>query len=352
MLLVASPAWSGTVERETALSGAESALMRGDATAAVALLDLAASHSAEAEALLVRAHLQLGRYRQALDLAAHSAGEHRESPGASALYAWLLSSGGQRTVALRMLKGPQSNGVADDLVARTIDLLQSPTRTPGAAQMSGLYRMAPDDIRIDGRGAPSAHAHVMANAVLLADGRHALVPWSVALGESKGLRVRDGLGRSTAARLDRRLDDGVLALLLLDTPLESAPILTAPRTPFAGSPGWVVTFACADSAQPAWPWMFAGFLGRQADDGTRRVSSVGAPADCTGAPVFDSAGRLLGVMVVDRTGASSMVPISTLREDLGVQGADAIQPSDLIYERSLRSVLQVIDDGPQRSYSD
>ena len=347
-LSLASAAWGGGVESDQSLSNADRALMRGDAATAVASLDHAASHSAEAEALLVRAKLLLGRYRQALDLAGHSAGEHRESPGASALYAWLLSMGGQRTYALRMLKDLQSNGLADDVVAKTIDLLQSPSKAPGAALLSGPYRMVPDDIRDAERAAPSPHGHVISNAVLLGDGQHALVPWSVALAESNALRIRNGLGQSTTARLDRRLDDGPLALVSLDTPLEPVPILAASLAPFAGSPGWVVTFACAAPAQPAWPWMFAGFLGRQADDGTRQVSSAGAPADCTGAPVFDSAGRLLGVMAIDRRGASSMVPIGTLREDLGFHGPEATQSPDLIYERSLRSVLQVIADGPKR----
>jgi hypothetical protein len=63
------------------LDQGETALQRGDTDAA----------------------LQAGRYREALAFCAHTAGAHRESPGAVALYSLLLAAGGQGAFAQQMV---------------------------------------------------------------------------------------------------------------------------------------------------------------------------------------------------------------------------------------------------------
>ena len=93
-------------EKAQLLATGEAALARIDLDAALQAFDRAASiqHAADTEMALVRTYLQAGQYRRALASGAHTAGAHLDVVAGSALYAWLLNTGGQTTADLQSRK--------------------------------------------------------------------------------------------------------------------------------------------------------------------------------------------------------------------------------------------------------
>ena len=256
------------------------------------------AHEADAEIGLTLTYMQAGEYRRALAFAAHTAGEHRESPDAAALYAALLDIGGQEQLAARLAApAPRRYG-------------------PQSPQSAAL----PKDAR------------VAASGVLV--GATALAP-AAPLRQAKRLWVRDALGRVARAELARvREDTGIAELALRDALGESA-LHPAPRDAFPGSVAYALAFP--PDAGAAWPVMRAGFLGKA------RLLGVELPPGARGGPVLDAAGRLVGVSIADADGADRLVPVSLLRPYAGAAaGEDAKLAPDEIYERALQSTLQVL----------
>ena len=122
----------------------------------------------------------------------------------------------------------------------------------------------------------------------------------------------------------------------------------ATRDPFAGSPGYIVAYGASQVPTPAWPWLHPGFLGAATGDGLWRRPGIQLPSGQSSGPVFDSAGRLAGIVVPGSEGGTLMLPISALREAIpgSFASTDAAKsaslPMDEIYERSLRSTMQVL----------
>ena len=83
-------------------------------------------HDHDLEISLVRAYMQAGEYRRALAFAAHAAGAHGNEPAASALYAWLLASGGQEQVARRLLDAALAASPADATLTHVAARLAEP----------------------------------------------------------------------------------------------------------------------------------------------------------------------------------------------------------------------------------
>jgi hypothetical protein len=340
------------------LNAAEAALAQGETAAAIAAFDRAALmlHAADTEMGLVRAYLQQGDYRRALAFAAHTAGAHRDTPSAAALYAWLLAAGGQGAFAQRVLNEASLRAPLDPMLADVRQKLAAPAAATTAASLDTPHRMAPHALMLSGNPALPPAARVVASGVLLDDGRHAVVPLAAPADERSPLWVRDGLGRTTPVRVVRRIDALGLALAELTVPLPGAHPAPAPRAPFAGSPGYVVGFAAAGDATPAWPWLHLGFVGAAgaAPVSARRLG-IDVPASLQGAPLFDAAGRWAGITVKDADGRHVLLSIERLRDELGdllaAPAASGAAPApriapDEVYERSLRVVLQVIAAAP------
>src|SRR5262245_50357527 len=91
--------------RAEMLARGEEALQRGEVDLAGDLFTQAGfiKHAADAEIGLVRAYMQAGEYRRALNFAAHTAGAHPD-PAGKAIYAQLLDAGGQDAIAARLVK--------------------------------------------------------------------------------------------------------------------------------------------------------------------------------------------------------------------------------------------------------
>lgn len=331
------------------MAEAEALLSRGDAAGAALGFDGAAlrEHAVDIELGLLRSQLQAGEFRRALAFASHTAGAHGADAGGSALYVWLLHASGQAAFGQRLLAQARAR-VPDD--PRLAELQRILMDTPAAATPTLLElpaRLAPYASGV----AVAADARLVASGLLVDAGRAALVP-AGHVGRASRLWVRDGLGRTAQARVERRSDDTATALLRLDPPLDPpAPLSweTAPLDAFPGSPAYAASYARRPDVQPAWPWMHSGFLGSVDASGHRRQLGVGiGEAALDGGPVFDGSGRLVGLAVGDAT-SRELVTVGRLRADFDAvlpaaakaAGAGRIAP-DLLYERALQLTLQVL----------
>lgn len=302
-------------DRQQLVAGGEACLASGDIECARRSFEQAASivHAADVEIGIVRTQMQAGEYRQALAFAAHTAGAHRDSPTGRALYAQLLRAGGQAAAAERVDEHSDA---------------ALPAFTP-----QSLGELVPRGARVAG------------SALLWPDGTRAVTGLGL-LPAGATLWLRDGLGRTVRAELER--SDGQLALLRLVRALPASPIAIAPRDPFPGSPGYAVAFQPARDADPAWPALSPGFLGRGIGGGGRWLG-IEVPGGAAGAPVFDAAGRLAGIgLPAGDDGRARLAGIDALRTLVEPAArASAIdrplpRAADEIYELALRQALQLI----------
>ncbi|MDC8770611.1 hypothetical protein [Roseateles albus] len=342
-------------ERQALLQAARKALAAGDSDTAQRRLDAAAmiSHSADTELLLLQAQMQAGDYRSALMFASHTAGAHIHEPEALALYAWMLALGEQRAEAKRMLEaGLKRLPLEPTLLAMQRQLpLAEPAAAAEPAPQAAAIRPGPLAI-----GAPvPAHAQALGSGLLLDAGRLALVPWQPSQADAQ-LWVRNGLGQASAARLVQSFDALGLALLSLDAPLPTAhsALTRAPRDAFAGSPATAFAYLATPSAQAAWPAMHRGFLGRLSAASQQQALGVELPLAPRGGPVFDQAGRWIGITLADQNGEPKLAPLSALQVALGrsfdkIPAQQQGQPMalDQQYEQALPLTVQLLVAGKQ-----
>jgi hypothetical protein len=329
------------------LAEGEQLLAAGDAASAEAAFDRAAAavHEHDVEMSLVRAYVQAGDYRRALAFAAHAAGAHGHAPAASALYAWLLTTGGQRRVARQLLARAVGTSPDDSLLEHAATRLSDAWPIADGPLLHAPARFAPY------ASGATAVGKVAASALLSADGQRALAP-SYAVPDEAELWVRNGVGRTVAAKLERRLDTaGVeLAVLALQSTLPApSDVVAAARMPFAGSVGYASEFAPLDNAEAQWPLITLGFFGRNAGAGELPQLGIALPPGPRGGPVFDAAGRVAGLTMRGRDGSARLVPLEWLPEDLrssfgtpSLGGPTPRSALDVIYERGLLLTLQLI----------
>ena len=343
--------------RQQWLALARQALQAGEPAAAQAPLDQAAAmrHSADTELLMVQQMMQRGAYRQALAFAAHAAGAHADVPQARVMYAWLAALGGQpgfadaqMVLGLQRLPGDAVLLGARQALASLQPGVMQPVLPPGE----------PGPI-VTGAAVPPG-ARAVGSGLLLQGGTHALLMLPAeGLPPSARLWVRDGLGRTRAARLLRQdgASGGVLALL--EAPLPGESFLNAAAIPgFAGSPA-VVVGQLRVAQTSAWPALHMGFLGRPSGDAAQALG-VGVPAELPGALVLDLSGRLLGLTLsATATAPERVLPLTLLHRLLGDQAQSLLPVSasgtrrtpDELYELALPSVLQVLVTPPDAAPS-
>lgn len=322
------------------LRRADAALAAGLADEAQAAYEQAAAlqHAAHIELGWVRARMQAGGYRQAIAFVAHAAGAHPDEPEGARFYAHLLSLGGQSAAAQAVLTRARSRLPAEPLLQTPLTACPSPdaVQVPAELQPPPLGQAVP------------AGAEVAGSALLLDDALHALVPVSLIDGAST-LWVRNGLGRTQRVHVLSRDTVSGTALLRLDGPLDTPVKLSrAPREAFPGSPAFVVGYRADAQARPAWPQLCAGFLGRAPLDGSSaRTLGIGIEAGSVGAPVYDMAGRLVGLVgPAGAAGGATLLPARQLAQfDTSAEAAPLAV--DELYERSLRSSLQLIRARPR-----
>lgn len=332
------------------LMQAEAALERGDAQAATAPLEAAAMllHAGDTEMTQVRALMQAGQYRQALAFAAHAAGGHDDEPAASGLYAWLLQTGGQRTAAQQVIDRALERAPADKVLALTRLELST-----GAPQARGVlldlpHRMAPHASGSAPDMAGLDAARRVGTAVLFNAGRSALATAGPLAGQRR-IWLRNGVGQTVRAHVVEPLDGLGLVVLEVATPLPADPAFeAAQRDPFAGSPGYVVDYAEGADALPQWPRLHPGFVGAVRADASAPRLGIPGSAGARGGAVFDAAGRFAGIALggadapwVTLAALRAAAPAVAMLLPTALQ-AGARVGVDEVYERALRSVLQVL----------
>lgn len=329
-------------QRQALLHRAEAALRAGDGETALLQLDEAAAlaHAADTELLMVQAQLQQGAYRRALAFASHTAGAHLQEPRALQLYAWLLALGEQPGPAMALLdQGLERHPDDATLLALRTQLARL---QPGAAAEAeaAMARSRPGPLPV-GDAPPSARA--LGSGLLLDAGRLALVPLAAAPTAGR-LWVVDGLGRGSPAQAQQRLEASGLALLRLERPLPAPALRRAPRDAFAGSPAALLQHPADPAGRPAWPALHSGFLGRVDAQG-RQALGITPPLGGRGGPVFDLAGRLIGLT----PDGASLLPLSHLDKELGallrelpVDTSATMRLPDQRYEEALPLTVQVL----------
>jgi len=324
----------------------EQALRVDDAPAALRAYERAAAlrHDAVAEWGLVRSWMQAGEYRRALAFSAHAAGAHVDVVEGAGLYAWLLHIGGQAVLAQQTLDDAARRQPGHPLLAATAARLRDPAALPDPHLLDGATRQAPyADIALP------LQARMVSSGLLLPSGRHALVP-AEAVAPNAALWVRDAQGHTVVARLVGVLSELGLAELLLDAPLHDAmpALLAAPRDAFPGSPQMAMEFAAPVDAAvtPMWPLLHTGFVGAWQAASDYALGIELAAAGPHGGPVFDRAGRLIGVARRGRDDRATLLAASALRgawPQSFAAAEDATQMSpDAVYERAMTMVLQLI----------
>jgi len=334
-------------QRVALLARAQAELERGDATQALDDFERAAMmlHAADAELGLIRAAMQDGQYRRALAFCAHTAGEHTDDADGGALYAWLLRVGGQATQSDRVLADARAHTPDAPVTRAAGDALAHDPPIAAGLLLASAHRMAPWPSATGASVPPTAR--FASNAVLVDDGRAALLPLAALASEvSARLWVRNGMGQAVEA--SREDDDALAARGLARLRLRAAlPVgasrESAGRAPFAGSPGYSLRFG--DTREPAWPMLTQGFLGGLAGAGaTRRLGFDSAP----GAPVLDARGALVGIAMGAAGAQAAWLPLPDAAAPVAGPASMAARPGlalvapDEIYEAGLRRALQVL----------
>jgi hypothetical protein len=349
----------GAVLQKLAEEG-ESALSRGDTTAAERVFDNAARmvHSPDIEMGLVRTYMQAGDYRRAVSFGSHAAGAHRNVPGGTALHGWLLHIGGQTAAARRYLSDALAQFPEDESLRLTLAMLAAPQPLPGPALMVPPLRVAP--YAVPAAATPQG-THVAGTALLLGDGSMAIVPAATVRG-ARQLWVRNGLGQTVEAEWSRGSRSELAApaapvVLKLASPLPAVPWLQAPpREPFAGSPSYTVEYVPAPDAAATWPLLKQGFFGQLLPAPGERLLGISLAPGPRGGPVFDAFGRLAGMGVPGADGRDRLVPIEGLLRLASLPAlavpdaaaaASAARPADRapvdgLYEVGMRLALQVL----------
>jgi hypothetical protein len=313
-----------SVARCAEIAAAEALLARGDAAGATLAYERLAAreHAVDIEIGIVRSQVQAGEFRRALAFAAHTAGAHGNDASGAVFYARLLELSGQADFAEQVRAQARSRGN---------DLVDVPTPLPAGPYAHG--------------DAPDPQAALVATGVLVDAGRRALVP-AAAVTSAARIWVRDGLGRTVAARVRGERLAPELAELDLAEPLgpPTDAAVAAGRDAFPGAPAGVVSYAADRNAAAAWPRLEIGFIGMPDATDARPRLNVDSPDTLHGGPVFDLTGRLVGLALAVAGGERRMVPVSAWRAAPATASAPAparLTP-DALYERALAATLQVL----------
>lgn len=287
---------------ELIMSAASRALAAGDTARAADLFEQAAridDATPEAEIGMVRAYLQGGEYRKALAFATLVAGEHLGSSKAEAFLAWVEFIGGQKQFALKRLDAAlaqaPSNPDLREVRARIRAMAGVEAYVPSATTTLALDPVVPlqEDIF------DAAAMQTRASGVVVANGTRVLTGAAAVAGASGNLWVRNGLGYMRPAVIEHVDGQTGVTVLRLEEPFQPAVSMDVWQTArvFPGSPCYVVDFPALGLNRPVWPVLSAGLLGRMGAQPRTMDLTVKLPAGPRGGAAFDSAGRLLGLVL-------------------------------------------------------
>lgn len=328
-------------ERTRLITTAETSLSRLQIQSAIDHFEQAAAirHSADAEGGLVRCWLQAGEFRRALAFVAHTAA-HRETGAGAALYAWMLRAGGYQTQSRELLTQALSRFPSDRLLLEANRALSTSTPRAEGVLLEPPWRLAPYAEPIG----KSAAIRLIATGLLTDGGRQVLLPKFDIAGRQ--LWVRTALGRTSPLRTESAGHSKSFQLLSLRRPISvrASPALSQ-RTPFPGSPAYLVAYVPDAQSRATWPLLQAGVLG-QARSLVDRDLGMEPGFAAPGAAVFDKAGGFVGIAQPALQGRHQFVSlVEPLREHGRSEWADPAKGAvsiDQVYERALESVVQVL----------
>jgi tetratricopeptide (TPR) repeat protein len=334
-------------ERQGLLVDGERHLQAGRAAEAMSAFEAAALmlHAADTELGIVRSLMASGEYRRSLAFGAHTAGVHRDQPAGAALYVWLLRLGGQAQVARFYLDEALALAPGNALLLSVSSLLDEPWPRAAESLLQLPWRAAPY-AWAEGALPPTSLA-VVGTATLLGEGGTAVTDAALAKrGPDGKVWLRNGLGQTTAARIDASLPQG-LVRLQLDPALAAPAWQQSEREPFAGSPGLMAEYAPDPDGSAAWPLLRQGFFAGQPGLAQARPLGLAPPPGPRGGPVFDRNGQLAGVAAGGMDGEPvRLVPLQALAAGIDLPRPDpAAQVAglpDVVYEHALRAALQVL----------
>lgn len=305
-------------------------------------------HAADIELGIMRCQMQAGEYRTALAFAAHTAGAHPQFGAGAAFYAWLLHLGGQHAVALKTLAQAEQRLPGDPALGRVRALVGDASAHAGVAPAMAGTLVTPERLLPYALGeAVPTGAQVICNAMLLDGGRQAIAPLDV-VQAANAHWLRNGLGWTVRARVQRLDPRAGLAVLEADQALEGADLPLAASEAAPGSPACIFGYPPGPARDGAWPRASLGFLGRRRSI-EERLLGIEVAAGMAGAPVVNLLGRAVGIVLpAGGDGRPGLAGVATIRALAGEQAAavdtaaTANRPLDELYEKAMRVGLQVI----------
>ncbi|MDX1915235.1 MAG: hypothetical protein SFU55_06595 [Methylophilus sp.] len=335
-----TPEQTATVKQ--VLSQVQQHLQHGQASQARSLLEQTANalHSEAIETALILTHMQNGEYSHALSAAAHTQAEHVNIADTCLLYAWLLSIGGQTTFANTLLQENLARFPEHQSLRSMQSLLQGGTWNTAQLPKSEIAKFQPELVNPE---KTYLNASIIGSATLL-DTTHAVMPYSLL--STKKIWLRNGLGITVAASIEKTFPAQNIALLKLASPIAMAkPIHQADAPPKLGGLAYIVGYVKTNQVDQAyWPILKTDIIGMP---NTAQHWTLHVRQFYSGAPVWNDAGALIGITVTSDNGNTEILPIQQMAAaiDLNTESAyhahTHVSMQD-IYEQALSTSLQVM----------
>jgi len=300
-------------------------------------------HAIELELGIIQTLMQTGEYRHALSAAAHTQAEHPDNTDAALLYAWLLAIGGQTQPALQLLEATLARHPHYDALAKLRQQIKSRQLIAAEIPTSDSIQLRPftperagDSTRQIGAG------------VVISDGKRVITRLAY-VRSGKRLVVRNGLGRESNASLEKSLPGNELAVLVLEQPYSNlVKTALADKTPFPGTPIYIVGFSPRSDDQSDWPQLKVDILGMPGAK-TPNDYPVHISDSFAGAGVFDQRGNLIGI--INSGSNSSMTPLAPFFADFEVRAGGPAKPAnplaklpmDEVYEHAFGNLVQILN---------
>lgn len=295
-------------------------------------------HAMEIELGLIQTLMQAGEYRHALSAAAHTQAEHPDEIDSTLFYAWLMAIGGQTNPAIQLIEATIAR-YPDD-AALTLMLTQIKSRQLNAAEIktSDAIQLKP----FTSKGNEITHPRKqLTSGILINDGKYVITSLA-AIEQSKILQVRNGLGREVSARVEQNFPIAKLAVLKLEKPIKTPKkVILVEKTPFPGSPIYIVGSTPTNSDEADWPQLKVDILG------TPSSATPGYPLHvqntAAGSGIFNQQGYLIGI--VDSDNNKIMLPLDALTAYKKLSKAPSASGKlamDEIYENALSNVVQIL----------
>jgi tetratricopeptide (TPR) repeat protein len=296
-------------------------------------------HSVEVELGLIQTLMQAGNYRHALIAAAHTQAEHPETTDATLFYAWLLAIGGQLNPAAQLIE-KNLNPYPDNETLKQL-LKQIKDRHLNQAEIKTSENIQLGSFIIKNRSLNSI-AHNLATGIIIDNGKR-VIAWLNTENQKRNLLIRNGLGQESPATIEKIIPNTQIAVLKLAKKIKtSSTIKIANKTPFPGTPIYVIGYTPINQHQVDWPHLNLSILGTPTDEDINYPIHLKNTE--TGSAVFNQEGNLIGLLTDNIP--RKMIPIADILAEYKTAEASNFAkpkpPLDELYETALSNTVQVL----------